>query len=179
MFNFSKVNDALAGKALVDSTVVTMMENTQSQEVGSALARLGASDKIIRAFKYLISKAGIIEDSTGNTVVVNAIAFFNGAVKGVGALVNDPEFVIRELDLQDSSSILTGYVIGGIMRRNRDIDAYNKSRQFHTDDIVCIVPINNHGWDEYRSAEQFIMNMVNCTDTKDAFTPTIPDTSEV
>ena len=161
MFSFDNINKVIEGKAMIDTTPITRLDDELTQKVLTATYTLGMSDRLTGIVKSMIAKMGIIKDHNDETVAVNAICFFSSPVKGMGALLNDPEFRIYELDASSANVIVTDYVAGGIIRRDRDIDGYNKSRQFHKDDIECIVPINSRGAVEYQKCDQYIMNLVN------------------
>lgn len=161
MFSFDNINKVIEGRAMTDTTPITRLDDELTQKVLTATYTLGMSDRLTSVVKNMIAKMGIIKDHADEVIAVNAICFFNSPVKGIGALLNDPEFRIYELDVSSANVILTDYVAGGIIRRDRDIVGYNKSRQFHKDDIECIVPINSRGAIEYQNCDQYIMNLVN------------------
>ena len=161
MFSFQNINNVLSGAVLTDPTVVSLLKSQQVTQIQEKMVEFGASDKLITIFKSLVSKCGIIHNAHNQDVVVNAICFFDSPVKGIGALLNDPEFIIYELAGSEATPVVSNYAIGGVINRTRDITAYNKARQFHTDDIVCIIPINNMGWDEYCNDYLCIVNLIS------------------
>ena len=164
MFDFKNNNKVIEGKALTDTTLITQLNAEQMTTVLDSCNKLGMSEKLLSITKNIMSEMGLIKNHQGETVVVNAICFFKSHVKGIGALLDDPEFNIYEIDVRETKAVLTNYAAGGVITRTRDITAYNKSRQFHKDDIECIVPVNNHGWFEYCDRDQFVCN-INCSKT--------------
>lgn len=159
MFSFESINNVLSGSVLSDPTIVSLLRSEQINQIQERMVEFGASDKLISIFKSLVSKCGIIRNVHDQGVVVNAICFFDSPVKGIGALLNDPEFIIYELAGSEATPVVSSYAIGGVINRTRDIATYNKTRQFHTDDITCIIPVNNMGWDEYCNDYLCIVNL--------------------
>lgn len=159
MFDFNNINKVIEGKAMTDTTPIIRLDDETTQKVFNTAYKMGMSDKLTTIMKNLISKMGIIKDKNNETVAVNAVCFFTSPVKGIGALLDDPEFRIFELDVSGANITLTDYIAGGVIRRDRDIMTYNKTRQFHKDNIECIIPLNNRGVDEYGAAPQYILNI--------------------
>ena len=161
MFKFDNINKVLDAKAMVDTTVITQLNPEMLKQVLDEANNLNMSEKLSSIVKNLISKCGIVKDAAGEAVVVNAICFFRSPVKGIGAMLDDPIFRLYELDVTSANAVVTDYVLGGIISKNRDIANYNKTRQFHKDDIMCIIPLNERGFLEYANADEFILNMNN------------------
>ena len=140
-------------------------------QVLASITKLGAGDRLVEIVKTLISDQGVLKNNKGEEDALNAICVFESKVKGIGAMMDDPIFTLYELDCHEVKLHLTKTLIGGIIDRKRDIDAYNKGRRFAKDRITCIIPITENGWREYESCSEFVINLSN----PDALTSEIPE----
>ena len=160
MFNFNNINNLIENKTVLkDPTVIKALDNDKLSAILTAMSEMNASPKLMGLVKTLASSMGRIEVEDGGDTTINALCFFGSPIKGIGAMQNQPQFVIKEVDVsKDATPILTTYPVGGVIDRYRNIAEYNKSRQFDGDEIVCIIPLNNIGRREYARCDEYIMN---------------------
>ena len=161
MFTFENINNLLEGKLDMEELKVEKLTDEHYSDVLTSARKLGAGDRLIEIINTLIGDWGIVKDRYGVEDCVNAICVFEGKVKGIGAMMDDPVFTLYELDCHELKLHLTDTLIGGIINRDRNIDAYNKTRRFNKDRISCIIPVNEAGWREYASSDVFITKLTN------------------
>lgn len=161
MFTFENINNLLEGKLEMEELKITRLTEAHLDEVLASMRKLGARERLIEIVNTLVGDRGVVKTPKGEEVGLNAICVFEGKVKGIGAMLDDPFFSLYELDCKGANLYLTNDLVGGIITRKRDIDGYNKSRRFNKDRISCIIPVTEGGWKEYESSYVFITKLTN------------------